>query len=120
MQEKPLPYTDFAVHVAPTAEGGTDVAIFGELDLATVDQVRAALSGAIAAPGPVAIDLRACGFVDSRGIGVLVEAAMRLRKQGRQLTLRGLRPRVLRILKVAGLTDSELIDVEPQGEAKAK
>ena len=65
------------------------------------------------------IDLRACGFVDSRGIGALVEAAMRLREQGRRLTLRGVQPRVLRILEVAGLTGSELLEVEPEGEAKA-
>lgn len=120
MPSGPLPYTDFAVHVAPTPEGGTDVAIFGELDLATIDRVRAALSGAIAAEGAVVIDLRACGFVDSRGIGVLIEAAMRLRERGRKLTLRGVRPRVMRILEVAGLAGSELLDVEPEREAKAE
>jgi anti-anti-sigma factor len=120
MQAGSLPYTDFAVHVAPISEGGTDVAIFGELDLATVDQVRDALSGAIAAEGPVVIDLRACGFVDSRGIGALVQAALRLRERGRRLTLRGAQPRVMRILEVAGLTRSDLLDVEPEDEAKAK
>ena len=31
------PYTEFAVHVAPNVAGGTDVAIMGELDLATLD-----------------------------------------------------------------------------------
>jgi len=120
MQAGQLPYTDFAVHVAPTPEGGTDVAIFGELDLATVDRVRQDLSGVIAAEGPVVIDLRACGFVDSRGIGALVEAALSLRDKDRQLTLRGVQPRVMRILDIAGLTGSDLIVVEPEQEAKAE
>ena len=52
MQAEPLPYTDFAVHVAPTAEGGTDVAIFGELDLATVERVRKRFPGRSPPKGP--------------------------------------------------------------------
>ena len=92
MQPGPVPYTDFAVHVAPTGEGGTDVAIFGELDLATVDRVKAALAEAVAAGGQVVIDLRACDFVDSTGIGALVEVALRLHDQGRPLVLRGVQP----------------------------
>jgi len=120
MQPGPIPYTDFAVHIAPTREGGTDVAIFGELDLATVERVRAALSEAVAAAGPVVIDLRACGFVDSRGIGALVEVALRLREEKRILTLRGVQPRVMRILEVAGLVGSELLEVEPERKPNAE
>ncbi len=116
MQPGPVPYSDFAVHVAPTAEGGTDVAIFGELDLATVDRVRHAIAEAILAEGEVVIDLRACGFVDSRGIAALVEAALRLSDQGRRLRLRGVQPRVMRTLGIAGLTKWELLEVEPEPE----
>ena len=118
MQPRPVPYTDFAVHVAPTGDGGTDVAIFGELDLATVDRVRAALADAIEAEGRVVIDLRACGFVDSKGIGALVQAALRLKAQGRPLVLRGVQPRVMRTLGIAGLTGTDLLDIQPQPEPK--
>jgi anti-sigma B factor antagonist len=118
MQSEPAPYTDFAVHVAPTDEGGTDVAIFGELDLATVERVKTALSEALAAEGQVVIDLRACGFVDSKGIAALVEAALRLSDQGRRLTLRGVQPRVMRTLGIAGLTKWDLLEVEPESEAE--
>jgi anti-anti-sigma factor len=109
MRSDAHPYTDFSVHVAPTPGGGTDVAVFGELDLATVGKVEAALEEAIDAPGRVVIDLRACGFVDSTGIGALVKAALRLNEQDR-----GLLQRVLRILDLAGIATLENVAIEPQ------
>jgi anti-anti-sigma factor len=115
MPSGPVPFADFSVHVAPTADHGTEVTIFGELDTATVERVKAALAEAVDAGGPVVVDLRACNFVDSRGIGALVQAALRLRKQNRRLLLRGVRRRVKRTLDVAGLTSSDLIAIEPEG-----
>lgn len=108
------PFTEFSVHVAPLPGGGTDVTIFGELDLATVDQAQAALDEAIAAEGRVVIDLRACGFVDSRGIAALVRAALRLREQQREVVIRGVQERVMRTFKRAGITELEELTVEPQ------
>ena len=110
-------FTDFSVHVAPTQAGGTEITIFGELDLATEARVGEALDTALGRSGPVVIDLRACPFVDSRGIRVLVRAALRLREEGRMLTLRGVQERVRHILDVAGLTESELLRVEPRPSA---
>jgi anti-anti-sigma factor len=120
MPTGPVPYTDFAIHVAPTAEGGTDVTIFGELDLATIDQAQVAIAEAVMAEGDVVIDLRACGFVDSRGIAVLVRAALRLSEQGRHLLLRGVQPRVMRTLEIAGLTKLDMLDVEPESAEPQK
>ncbi len=111
-RKPPDPFTEFSVHVAPTDDGGTDVMIFGELDLATKDQVTEAVDSIADRPGPVVIDLRACPFVDSTGIAVLARAAIRLREQNRTLRLRGVRERVARILDVAGLSASDLLEVE--------
>jgi anti-sigma B factor antagonist len=108
------PYPDFSVHVAPTPDGGTDVAIFGELDLATAGEVEAALERAIGAPGRVVIDLRACAFVDSTGVATLVKAALRLSEQGRGLLIRGAKERVMRILDIAGVARMENIAIEPE------
>jgi len=108
----PNTFTDFSIHVARTSDGGTDVAIFGEFDLATSDKVRDALDSVLEQTGDVVIDLRACPFVDSTGIAILAQAALRLREQKRTLTLRGVRERVRRILDLAGLTRSDLVVVE--------
>lgn len=105
-------FTDFSVHTAPTEDGGTEIAIFGEFDLATIGPVKDAVATALEESGHVVIDLRACPFVDSRGIGVLVQAAVSLRKQGRALLIRGVQGRVQRILEIAGLTNSDLLSVE--------
>jgi len=105
--------TRFNVHVAPLAGGGTEVAVYGELDMATSPRVRDALDSASDAPGPVVIDLRACEFVDSTGIGMLAGVAVRLREADRALVLRGLKPRILRTFEIAGLTEATSITIEP-------
>ena len=109
-----IPYTEFAVHVAPNIHGGTDVAIMGELDLATLDEVEGALGTALDAEGPVTIDMRACSFVDSRGIAALVGTALRLREQGRDVTIDGVQERVMRTLERAGITQMDHLDVRAQ------
>ena len=106
--------TDFSVHVAPRPEGGTEIMIFGELDLATEPDVREAVDQALAADGDVVIDLRACGFVDSRGVALLAQAAIRLQREERALVLRGVQERVARTFHIAGLDTSPSITVEPQ------
>jgi anti-anti-sigma factor len=113
-----LPNTEFSVHVAPSGDGGTAVTIFGELDLATVDRVQLAMNEAVDASGPVVIDLRACGFVDSRGIGVIAKAAVKLHEEGRALLLKGVQPRIMRTLEIAGLTDWDQIEIEPEPQPK--
>lgn len=111
-------FTDFSIHSAPTQNGGTEIAIFGELDYATEARVTPVVDAALERSGPVVIDLRACPFVDSRGIGVLVRAAVRLQKQDRTLVLRGVQKRVRRILDITGLATSDLLAIEPQPEAR--
>ena len=120
MEKRTTPdtFTDFSVHVAPSQNGGSEIAIFEELDLATEGHVNHAVDTVLEGSGPVVIDLRACPFVDSRGIRVLVRAALRLREQDRTLVLRGVQARVRRILDVAGLTTSDLLAVEPQPPAE--
>jgi anti-sigma B factor antagonist len=106
-------HLDFAVHSAPLADGGTEITIFGDLDLHTVGEMRAALEPALANEGPIVIDLRACPFVDSSGLGALAGAAVRLDERGRSLVIRGVGPRVLRTFQVAGIADRDSITVEP-------
>jgi anti-anti-sigma factor len=114
MRTDPKSYIEFSVHVAPAGGGGTDVAIFGELDLATVGEVEAALEEAIAREGRVVIDMRACTFVDSRGIAALVKAALRLRAEDRDVLIEGVQERVMATFERAGITDMDHLEVHPR------
>ena len=114
MRIVPNRYLDFSVHVAPNPDGGTHVAVYGELDLATIDEADAAFDQAIEAEGPVVIDLRACGFVDSKGIASLLKVALRLREQNRDLTIQGVQQRVMETFERAGVTSMAHLALEPQ------
>ncbi len=66
-----------------------DVAIVqprGELDLATVETLRAALDGH-QEPGRLVLDLRGLSFIDSTGLHLLVALHQRAQRDGFQLTL---------------------------------
>jgi len=66
-----------------------DVAIVqprGELDLATVETLRAALDG-IEGAGRLVLDLRGLSFIDSRGLHLLVALHRRAQCDGFQLAL---------------------------------
>ena len=53
----------------------TVLAVHGELDLATVDGVRARLDALRAARQPVVLDLDGLDFMDSTGIRLVLQAA---------------------------------------------
>src|SRR4051794_30364968 len=63
------------------------VTVAGELDLATVDQLRTALERAEADARELVIDLRGLEFLDSTGLGELMAAQRRAREAGRHLVL---------------------------------
>jgi anti-anti-sigma factor len=102
--------------VAPLEGGGTGLTIFGELDAANESEASEALRRAIAAEGPVLIDLRACGFVDSKGIALLAFVAVHLKEQRRRLILRGVKDRVFTVFDLAGLGSNPSIEIERQAE----
>jgi anti-sigma B factor antagonist len=76
----------------------------GEIDLLTVEQLRAALDQALAgARRTVVVDLRGVSFMDCAGIGLLVETRDRVRR--RNLRLRILAgPAVARTVALLDLT----------------
>jgi anti-anti-sigma factor len=84
---------------------GIDVA--GELEMAVADQLREALERATEAV--VLVGLRDCDFLDSTGIAVIVRAQMVMAREGRRLLVHGPSREALRILSMAGLTDSGLV-----------
>jgi anti-sigma B factor antagonist len=83
----------------------TLIAPEGDLDIASVGDLRAALSAAAReGAGAVIVDLSQVTFIDSSGLGALVELHRRLRRSGRRLVVvapGGSAPAVL--LDLAGL-----------------
>jgi anti-sigma B factor antagonist len=68
-----------AVHVEPR---NPVMALSGEIDMATADQVAVLLTPLIEAGGPVAIDVSDVTFMDSTGIHMLTQAADELADNG--------------------------------------
>jgi anti-anti-sigma factor len=105
---------EFSVHVADRIDGGVEVTVFGELDMASVPRLRTQLDRAVERNDDVTIDLRACSFIDSTGIAALVGAAWRLKEQDRVLHIRGARDRIRRTFELAGLSSHEAIVLESE------
>ena len=63
------------------------VAVAGEIDLSTADRLDAAIRQAEATETDrIVVDLSAMSFVDSTGLGVLLEAIKRDRRNGNRLS----------------------------------
>ena len=97
----------FKVEVEPVDEGVGAVSVAGELDQATADQLREPLRQTIeAGTSAVMIDMSDCRFIDSTGLGVIVEAWQELQaRNGDSAALAICCPEVevRRILEVTGL-----------------
>jgi anti-sigma B factor antagonist len=88
------------------------VSLHGEVDVLVVDQVRIALSEAIAErPRQIVVDLAGLSFIDSTGLGALIFGFQRARDQG--LGFRLARPSrgVHQILVLSGLL--EVVELTP-------
>ncbi len=86
--------------------GSTVVEAAGELDVYTAPRLRELLL-AVQAEGRhrLVVDLEAVTFIDSTGLGVLVGALGRARDAGGDLALACAHERVLRPLRLTGLTE---------------
>jgi anti-sigma B factor antagonist len=87
------------------------VALAGEIDVATVEQLRSALAEAIAAgPGAVVVDMSGLSFIDSTGLGALIFGFQRARDAGIPFRLARPAPGVRQILVVSGVL--EVVELE--------
>jgi stage II sporulation protein AA (anti-sigma F factor antagonist) len=65
---------DFGIDTTPTADGhGVVLAVYGDLDLATCEQLGRAAEDAIAGRRPLIVDLSDCPFLDSSGLRVMLQ-----------------------------------------------
>jgi len=98
------------VHVA-VKEPDVILRLGGEIDLLTAAQLEGELRRAgLLASGRVTLDLQEVTFVDASGLGALITARNEL---GDRLNIRGARPRVRRLIILAGLDAWLGLDPEP-------
>ena len=93
---------------ADTLEGGIWVfAVAGELDQATAPALREPLHQAVEdGASKVVIDMTSCGFIDSTGLGVIVEAWKALQARNGEAAAFAIccpEPEVRRLLQITGL-----------------
>jgi anti-anti-sigma factor len=79
------------------------IVVRGELDLATVPTLRAVLDGVDPRHHRIVLDLRDVTFLDSMGVGLLVEASRRCASELCELALRSPSERVRQVLELTGL-----------------
>jgi anti-sigma B factor antagonist len=97
----------FQVEVEDADEGVSAFRISGELDEATASELRDPLHKAISGgTRAVMIDMTSCGFIDSTGLGVIVEAWKLLQERNGDragLAICCAEPEVRRLLELTGL-----------------
>ncbi|MFF5211343.1 STAS domain-containing protein [Streptosporangium sp. NPDC000396] len=80
------------------------VSVGNRLDVGTVAGVRPRLHDAVdSGDGDLIVDLSGLEMIDATGLGVLVGTHRRALGAGRRLILRGVPPRIMRVLAVTRL-----------------
>ena len=93
------------------ATGGTRrIAVRGDLDLATIGELRPALDDAIDAGEPTALVLTDCTFLDSSALKVIADASRRADDSGTVFTVSRPSPQAARVLELSGLGEIVTID----------
>jgi anti-sigma B factor antagonist len=117
--------TPFNVEVQSLDDGVRAIAITGELDQATADKLRAQLRETIeGGTSALMIDMSDCSFIDSTGLGVIVEAWKDLQvrnEEGAALAICCPAAEVRRLLEVTGLDQAiEIRDTRDDAMAVLK
>lgn len=86
-----------------SAHGSTVVRAVGEVDLSTTEDLAAAVRPCLAEGESVELDLSGVVFIDSSGLGTLVQLLKEAARKGASLTLTGVSANTYRLLEVTGL-----------------
>lgn len=91
----------------------------GDVDLGNAPQLRAVLAPILEGEKPrLLVDLTGVSFMDSTGVGIMVNAYNRVREKGGAIAFCCTPPRVHRVLQISGLL-SKLPLFEARGAALA-
>ena len=103
-----------------SADGSMVVRAVGEVDLSTTEDLAAAVRPWLADGGSVVLDLSGVEFIDSSGLGTLVQLRKEAARNGASMTLAGVGASTYRLLEVTGLAgvfDVRLASKDPDGVA---
>src|SRR5947209_12904433 len=103
------------VSVSPVVAGLLEVALSGEIDYTNAAPVNEVIRAAVGQAGPrvLRVDLSAVTFLDSSGIGVLVNALKAAQAGGAEFRVRGPSRNILEQLRITGLADLFPIEGSP-------
>ena len=95
---------EFSVDVR-AHDGTCELILAGQIDVAVADQLRAeGIRGLASVPtGPVIVDVGAVSFLDSTGLGALIQLRTAALGAGRTFALRNVGPRIEKLFKITGL-----------------
>lgn len=97
-----------------TAENSTEVvAVHGDVDLATVDVLRAQLTGAIERGEKVVLDLREVAFMDTQGLAAVIEAEQASAASGTRFVVVRAPATVHRLFEMIGLSERLTVVDDP-------
>ncbi len=87
--------------------GVVHLAVAGEIDMATADELQEAISDAVtrADTATVVVDLTDVSFCDSIGIGILVRAHVEAAQHGTVVQISNPQRQIRRVLEITGVLD---------------
>lgn len=88
------------------ADGVCEVAVSGEVDLATADELLEQVQPVIARCDRVALDLSGVSFIDSSGLAALMKLRNVATGRGAEFSLMNLTATTQRLLQITGLLDA--------------
>lgn len=95
---------ELSLQVQGRLDGGTVIAASGDLDFGTVARFRHCVEQVLQSPPDVLyIDMGLVTFLDSSGMGALIQAHKQAARAGTRLTVQHPSEPVLRTLRLAGL-----------------
>lgn len=95
------------INTRDLSDGWTSLAVEGEIDLATVEELQKAINGVVDnGGGNLVIDLTGSSFMDSTGLKALVMASRRFDEQGRSFAIAVSGGPVSRLIDLSGVNTS--------------
>ncbi len=92
-----------------------DVNLYGEVDIYNADSLKSELQALIAEKSAdIILDCTNLKYIDSTGLGVLVNALKRVKEQDKSINIINLKPYIAKIFTLTGLDKIFVIEVSEQ------